>query len=218
MDGPHDLGGKEGFGPVDADEPERSFHHSWEGRMWGLSRSVGAPGVTIDWWRHVRELIDPVDYLQRPYFDSWAQTDFATFVNAGVISLDEVKTGKSLTPPDGPAKVHSAEKLIEADRASAYSYERKTSADPVFRPGDAVLAKAFTHRHHTRLPAYVRGRPGLIQAHHGAHVYPDESAQGRETAVHLYSVAFAARDLWPEAGERRDRVFLDLWETYLEPA
>ena len=32
----------------------------------------------------------------------------------------------------------------------------------------------------------------------------------------LYSVVFQAADLWPEAGGRRDRVFLDLWESYLE--
>ncbi len=71
MDGPHDLGGKQGYGPIEVNEPDVAFHHDWEGRMWGLARSAGAPGVTIDWWRHVRELIDPVDYLSRPYFDSW---------------------------------------------------------------------------------------------------------------------------------------------------
>ena len=31
------------------------------------------------------------------------------------------------------------------------------------------------------------------------------------------SVVFEAKDLWPEAGGKRDRVFLDLWESYLEP-
>ena len=66
MDGPHDLGGKEGFGPIDVDEEEVPFHHAWEGRMWGLAKCTCAPDWTIDWWRHVRELTDPVDYLSRP--------------------------------------------------------------------------------------------------------------------------------------------------------
>lgn len=35
MDGPHDLGGKEGFGPIQVDEPDAAFHKEWEGRMWG---------------------------------------------------------------------------------------------------------------------------------------------------------------------------------------
>jgi nitrile hydratase subunit beta len=34
MDGIHDLGGRQGFGPVDVDEPEEVFHEAWEGRVW----------------------------------------------------------------------------------------------------------------------------------------------------------------------------------------
>jgi nitrile hydratase len=70
------------------------------------------------------------------------------------------------------------------------------------------------------LPAYAQGRPGCIHAHHGAHVFADGAAAGDEHAEHIYSVVFEAADLWPEAAERRgaprDRVFLDLWESYLE--
>ena len=69
---------------------------------------------------------------------------------------------------------------------------------------------------HTRLPAYVRGRVGVIHAHHGAHVLPDASARGEERPEHLYSVAFSADALWPEASGRAEKVFLDLWESYLE--
>ena len=95
MDGIHDLGGKEGYGPIDVDESETPFHAPWEGRMWGISRLARAPDWTIDWWRHVRELIDPVDYLKRPYFDSWAQTHLAAFINSGIISLEEAVSGKT---------------------------------------------------------------------------------------------------------------------------
>ena len=77
MDGIHDLGGRQGFGPIDVNEPEAAFHHPWEGRAWAIVRGCRHPDWTIDWWRHVRELIDPVDYLTRPYFDSWAQTQLA---------------------------------------------------------------------------------------------------------------------------------------------
>ncbi len=218
MDGPHDLGGKEGFGPIETDEPDTPFHHDWEGRMWGISRSAAAPGVTIDWWRHVRELIDPMDYLSRPYFDSWAQTELATYINAGVISLDELKAGHAATPKTRNAKVLSVADAVAADTDQATSYERTIDAPPAFAPGDAVRTKDFTQQHHTRLPAYARGKPGLIHAHHGAHIFADESAKGNEVAQHLFSVVFEAEDLWPEAGGKRDRVYLDLWESYLEPA
>ena len=69
---------------------------------------------------------------------------------------------------------------------------------------------------HTRMPRYVRGRRGRVHVCHGAFLVPDESALGRELAEPLYTVGFLAADLWPEAGTRNDRVFVDLWERYLE--
>lgn len=218
MDGPHDLGGKEGFGPIDVNEEEEPFHHAWEGRMWGLAKCTGAPDWTIDWWRHVRELTDPVDYLSRPYFDSWMQTQSAAFIDSGVFTLDELISGKSATPPDAQAKVLTKAEAIEANRSQATRFDRQIETAPAFATGDRVMTAAHGHSHHTRLPAYARGRPGVIHAHHGAHVFADESARGNEVAQHIYSVMFEARDLWPEAGERKDRVYLDLWENYLEPA
>ena len=218
MDGPHDLGGKQGFGPVDTSEPDIAFHHDWEGRMWGLARSAGAPGVTIDWWRHVRELIDPVDYLKRPYFDSWAQTDFATYVNGGVLTLDEIKAGKVSSSGDRHAKVLTTADAIATDRKAATRFDRDIETPPVFAAGSQIRTRTFTSPGHTRLPGYARGKPGVIHAHHGAHLLPDDGAKGEETAQHLYSVVFEAKDLWPEAGTRQDRVFLDLWESYLDPA
>ena len=91
----HDLGGKEGFGPIETNEAEVAFQHEWEGREWGIARSAGAPGLTIDWWRHIRELILEEDYLNRPYYDSWAQTDLAAFIDAGVITMEEAISGVS---------------------------------------------------------------------------------------------------------------------------
>ena len=80
MDGIHDLGGKQGYGPIDVDDEGNPFHHDWEGREWGIAQCARTPGITIDWWRHCRELIMHEDYLGRPYFDSWAQTDFSTYI------------------------------------------------------------------------------------------------------------------------------------------
>lgn len=218
MDGVHDLGGKEGFGPIDVTEPEKPFHYDWEGRMWGISQSTGAPDWTIDWWRHVRELIDPVSYLSRRYFDSWAQTQIAAFINSGVFTLEEVIVQKSATPPLGEPGVMSPEDAIAANTSQAYRFDREIDEAPSYKVGDHIRTNQLGQRHHTRLPAYVRGRPGVIHAHHGAHVFPDANAKGEEVAQHLYTVVFEAHDLWPEGAGKNDRVFVDLWERYLEPA
>jgi hypothetical protein len=34
----------------------------------------------------------------------------------------------------------------------------------------------------------------------------------------LYNVRFAGRELWGESSEPHEDVYLDLWESYLDPA
>lgn len=218
MDGIHDLGGKQGYGPVDVDEEDVPFHAPWEARMWAISRNRGAPGCTIDWWRHVRELIDPADYLTRTYFDQWTQTELAVHIDAGVFTLAEVIAGKSSTEPvpEGPGIDRAG--ALEADRALATRFDRDVNEAPAFQPGDRIRTARFGHSHHTRLPEYARDREGEILAHRGAHLFPDAGARGIHEAQHLYTVGFDGAELWPEADGRRDRVYLDLWESYLEPA
>ena len=89
---------------------------------------------------------------------------------------------------------------------------------PLFALGGHVRCRLDGGSGHTRLPGYVRGRAGVIHAHHGGHVFADAAARGERRGEHLYTVSFASSDLWPEAKGRRDRVFVDLWESYLEPA
>ena len=218
MDGIHDLGGKEGYGPVDVDEYEVPFHAPWEGRMWGISRLARAPDWTIDWWRHVRELIDPVDYLTRPYFDSWAQTHLAAFINSGIISLEEAVSGKAEPSVENNPKALGFDSALQEVRNQVVRFDRETEIPAAFQIGDAVRMSLTAKGNHTRLPQYVRGMRGVIHAHHGAHLFPDLSAQGKEIPQHLYSIEFAARDLWSEITSTRDKVYLDLWESYFELA
>jgi nitrile hydratase len=49
-------------------------------------------------------------------------------------------------------------------------------------------------------------------------VFPDDHAHGRgENPQYLYSVRFAAAELWGDAAEPAAAVHLDLFESYLEP-
>jgi nitrile hydratase len=72
---------------------------------------------------------------------------------------------------------------------------------------------------HTRLPAYARCRRGVVVRIHPAMVFPDDNAHGRgENPQQLYTVRFAARELWGDEGEPACAVHVDLFESYLEPA
>jgi hypothetical protein len=98
-------------------------------------------------------------------------------------------------------------------------YARDACAPPQFELGAQVRVKNFHPVGHTRAPRYVRGKRGSIVRKHGAHVLPDSNAhfQG-ERPESLYGVRFEARELWGDAGNPRDGVYVDLWESYLEPA
>ena len=218
MDGIHDLGGRQGFGKVDVDEKEEAFHSDWEARAYGIVRAMSKPSDwTLDKFRFTREQIEPVVYLSRPYYDQWLQSYAALMVGSGVASVEELATGKSdggkadLGAPRGPESV-AAEK-----KAAAVQFDRPYDKPFRFDRGAAVRTKPFAHRGHTRLPSYIRGHEGRIIEVRGAFIFPDEAAQGVERAEPMYTVAFAAADIWPDEGLDH-AVHLDLWESYLEPA
>lgn len=218
MDGIHDLGGRQGFGPVAVDEPEEQFHEPWEARVRGMVNAMSrAADWNIDWFRHCRELIEPVDYLSRPYFDQWIQTYAAMLVNSGLASVNELASGKATAPAPGLRPPMSAEQACRTS-LGARRFDAPANTAPRFVPGDAVRTLAHGIATHTRLPCYARGRHGRIERHHGAHVLPDANALGEKRHEHLYTVAFDAAELWPEAQGRREQVLLNLWERYLGPA
>jgi hypothetical protein len=64
---------------------------------------------------------------------------------------------------------------------------------------------------------YARGKTGVIVRDRGVYLYPDSDAHfQREKRQHVYSVRFAANQLWGEIASPRDSVHLDLWDDYLE--
>ena len=216
MDGVHDLGGTEGFGRIDINEREVPFHYPWEGRAWAIVMLSRQRGWSIDWWRHVRELIEPTDYLTRRYFDQWMQTQTAVLIDSGILTLEDVTSGDAVSARNKTGSPMHRSEVVRKVASFAKTYSRKIVAPAFFKTGDRVRVRLMGATGHTRLPAYVRGRNGVIHAHHGAHILPDANACGEERAEHLYSIAFTAGALWPEASHRSDQIFLDLWESYLE--
>ena len=75
MDTIHDLGGKQGFGPIPIGD-DKDFHYDWERRVWGIARCGVAHNITIDWFRHGLERMVPADYLTYNYFQKWCTNYF----------------------------------------------------------------------------------------------------------------------------------------------
>jgi nitrile hydratase subunit beta len=219
MDGIHDLGGMEGFGPVPVKTGDAEFRdiEVWEKRMWGLSRNNLAPGITFDWFRHGLERMVPSDYLDLAYFDKRCANYLVMMLDNGVITMDDIKRGH-VESPDPPAAAKTLDDTLTITRESETSFETRALTDPLFVTGQRVATRRLIPGDHTRLPRYARGARGTIIAHHGAHLLPDKGAHGIEIGEHLYTVAFAAPELWGQGADPRDDVMLDLWESYLVQA
>ena len=219
MNGVHDMGGMHGFGPVIHEPNEPVFHAPWEARVRGMVQLIGAWRLgNIDSGRHSLERLPPVDYLRYSYFEKWFDALVNRMLDAGQITPDELATGrkaKGATVSTPPVIGEAAASML----TSVHSYERTIQAQPKFAAGDQVRARTINPEGHTRLPRYARGRLGIIDRYHGAHVFPDSNAHGKgEAPQPLYTVRFTARELWGDAANAADTVSLDLWEDYLEPA
>lgn len=222
MNGAHDLGGMHGFGRINA-EPEVEepvFHADWEKRVFGLVRAAGALGKwNSDMSRYARERQHPVDYLRHSYYENWLAGLEKMLAETGLVTAEELASGKASQLADEALR----KRLLPAQEVAATlargsSAAMPADAPPRFQPGDRVRARNRHPAGHTREPRYVRGRVGVVQEHHGAHVLPDLSAEGARVGRHLYCVRFEASELWGENANGKSAVYVDLWEDYLEPA
>ncbi len=109
--------------------------------------------------------------------------------------------------------------LVPVAVAGGASCRVDADVAPKFKPGDKIVTRNINPTGHTRLPRYMRGKRGVVDRDHGVFVFPDTSAHGKgETPQHVYSVRFAARELWGSSASDRDSLYLDLWDEYLDPA
>jgi nitrile hydratase len=209
-----DLGGQTGFGPI-VNEPEAEhFHAAWEPRVLAVTLAMGATGLwNIDMSRAARESLPA--YARLTYYEIWFEALLKLLAAHDLVADDELAAGHALHGARQlPRKLHAAD--VPAVLAKGASTARPATTRARYQLGDAVRMYAGEVPHHTRLPRYVRGRRGVIERVHGAHVFADAHATGRGEQPHwLYTVAFDARDLWPDA-QPGVRVSVDAWEPYME--
>ena len=219
MNGAHDMGGVHGFGPVEPEPNEPTFHANWERRAFALTVAMGATGEwNIDMGRFARENRPPLDYLSKTYYEIWAAGLEQLMLARGLLSEDEIAAGRALHPGKHLARVPSAQQITEGLVRGAPS-SRPARSPARFSVGDRVRAKTINPTTHTRLPRYVRGRVGIVDAVRGCHVYPDRNAiNGAEDPQWLYTVRFDAQELWGADADSTLKVSIDAFEPYLEPA
>ncbi|MTI11144.1 nitrile hydratase subunit beta [Curvivirga aplysinae] len=218
MNGPHDLGGMHGLGPInpEAEKEEPLFHAEWEKRALGLTLTTGFLGQwNIDISRHARERQHPIDYLSNSYYENWMAGVEKLLVETGLATQEEIETGKMQQPV--PQDIQ--DKRVGPDQVAAIldkggPCDFPTDQSQTFQIGDRVRVKMMNPTGHTRAPRYVRGHVGEIVEYFGSFIYPDENSKGNKVADHLYNVKFDGKDIWGPDGDVE--IHVDLWRPYLE--
>lgn len=219
MNGPHDLGGQMGFGPVAPEPDEPVFHAEWEKRALGVTLAAGAMGHwTLDESRHARESLRPADYYSSSYYEIWIKALETLLLRHGFVTADELAQGRVLAEGTKPERVLAAAD-VPAVLKRGGPCDRPVAAPRRFEAGDRVRTKNINPVGHTRLPRYARARTGTVEAVREGFVLPDTNAHGRgENPEWVYTVVFDAAEIWGEGADPTLTVSIDAWESYLEPA
>jgi nitrile hydratase beta subunit len=209
-----DVGGTRGFGriAVERDEP---FDAAWEPQSMALMFATAMTEAwNVDRARAVLETLH--DYHALSYYQRWVAGLELLTVECGLLYPDEIAAGRALHPSRPVSRVLRADE-VPTVLASRPSRLRSANAPARFAVGERVRTRAALADHHTRLPAYARGKVGQIETIHGVHVYPDTNSRGQGEQPHwLYTVVFSNRELWGAEHPKNLEVSIDAWEPYLE--
>jgi nitrile hydratase len=218
MNGVHDMGGMDGFGKVEAEPNEPTFHAKWEGRVLAMVRAMAAAGAfNIDTSRFYRESLPPHIYLASSYYRKWLLGLEDNLLAKGFVTASEIAAGHAKEPAkplkNGKLRLEDVERIMVRGQ-----FERTPQAAAKFAPGDRVRAKNIHPTTHTRLPRYTRGHVGVVERILGCQVFPDSAAMELgENPQWLYNVVFDGVELWGPDADPTVKISIDAFEPYLEP-
>jgi nitrile hydratase subunit beta len=98
--------------------------------------------------------------------------------------------------------------------------EKAEGAEPIFKAGDEVTISVRFPVGHYRVPTYIRGKRGRVEAViEPPAVNNEDEGFGRNAGVkrHYYRIAIPLTELWPKyAGSKNDGLRIEVFETWLE--
>ena len=212
MNGIHDMGGMHGMGPIVREKDEPVFHEVWERRAFGMQFQMGF----WDSFRYDLERIPPALYLRMSYYERWFTVLVNRLLKTNRIAAAELESGRADPSLPKPSPSPAPDRPADDPGGAARQNLRVT---PRFKPGQRVRSRNIHPEGHTRQPRYTRGKRGTIVRDNGVFALQDTDADGQSLGgkpQHVYTVHFAARELWGTPASARDGVYVDLWEDYLE--
>jgi nitrile hydratase len=216
-----DIGGTPGWGAMYPPDPhEPVFAESWEARAFAISLlTIGRiSGRNLDAFRYALARLDHTAYHRDGYYGRWLNAAELMLLDSAILAPGAVDARARVLRGE-PASEPAVPEPAKPDYTSTGPGSLRTvQTPPGFAVGQRVRARATRPDGPTRLPAYARGRTGIIDTIQPAAVLPDTNAvfEG-ENPQHVYSVRFGSRELWGAGAEPFD-LTIELFESYLEPA
>src|SRR5690348_5771522 len=165
MNGVHDLGGMDGFGPVVRERNEPLFHAEWERRVFGLLLATMGQGIyNIDELRHSIERMSPAHYLGSSYYEHWLTGIDRLLAAKGTLSRAEIESRVREMAAGAPRATGGNPELADALAGALGTGASTARGDgkPRFARGARVRVRKMNPRGHTRCPRYVRGAAGAV--------------------------------------------------------
>src|SRR5438045_2371536 len=203
MDAVYDLGGRQGFGRVRYAQKASAFHAPWEVRVNALyGQAVKAGIFNMDEYRHAIERMEPRHYLNAGYYERTVTSLATLCVEKGVVTLDELER-----------RARGAFPLAGRSASGRTNVPTRES----FKIGDRVRVRDDYVPGHVRMPAYIRGKTGVVVGVSPAYPFPDAHAHGVESQDEpTYDVRFRSEDLWPNSAEPA-LIHVGVFQSYLKP-
>jgi nitrile hydratase subunit beta len=230
MHGPHDLGGRDGIGPVDPEFLKPGipdWRYPFEGRMHAVTAMAIAKGAfNLDEQRHGIELMRWSEYLDSTYYAHWLFSVEKLLNDKGYISHEEIdQRMRELGAPSMVAHPQKpdvlspfAEQMIEV-LWKGTPHDVPAEAPPAFDVGAKVTVRNLNETTHNRLPGYLKKAEGVVAKQYGAFHDPAASAHEQvDKPNQLYMVRFSSTELWGDDAAEDFDLYADLFESYLEPA
>ena len=218
MNGVHDLGGMDNFGPLNIEKNEPVFHQEWERRTFGMLLSMMAAGYfKTDEVRRETELMPPADYLGADYYEKWLFSLENILLEKNVLTREELEKGKSLRQSGGMALQVPPLDRVQYAMRNPVPVNLDMDLPRKFNVGDKIIARNINPVHHTRIPRYIRSRRGIVEQYHGIYLLPDTNAHGGpDKPQGVYNVKFSSAELWGDALPANDFIYIDLFDDYMD--
>ena len=87
----NDVGGMEGFGPIETEEDGLAFHADWEAHVFAMNAALIRRGVyNLDEFRDAVERMPPAAYLAASYYERWFAAITTLLAEKGVATPEEL--------------------------------------------------------------------------------------------------------------------------------